>query len=46
MKNLKMNQLDKKDEEIADALISQGLGRNVADVGLYAKSKFSNIVRT
>ncbi len=30
MKTLKMKQLDEKDEEIADALISLGLGRNVA----------------
>src|SRR5665811_1585852 len=30
MKILKMNQLDKKDEEIADALISLGMSRNVA----------------
>ncbi len=30
MKTLKMKQLDEKDEEIADVLISLGLGRNVA----------------
>jgi predicted transcriptional regulator len=30
MKTLKMKQLDEKDEEIADTLISLGLGRNVA----------------
>ncbi|MDP2841447.1 MAG: transcriptional regulator protein [Candidatus Methanoperedens sp.] len=30
MKVLKMKQLDEKDEEIADALISLGLGRNAA----------------
>jgi predicted transcriptional regulator len=30
MKTIKMKQLEKKDEEIADALISLGLGRNVA----------------
>ena len=30
MKTLKMDQLDEKDEEIADALISLGMSRNVA----------------
>ncbi len=30
MKTLKINQLDEKDEEIADALISLGMSRNVA----------------
>src|SRR5574341_513858 len=30
MKTLKMNQLDEKDEEIADALISLGMSRNEA----------------
>ncbi len=30
MKTLKMDQLDEKDEEIADALISLGISRNVA----------------
>jgi predicted transcriptional regulator len=30
MKKLNINQLDKKEEEIADALISLGLGRTVA----------------
>jgi predicted transcriptional regulator len=30
MKALKMKQLDEKDEEIADALISLGMGRNAA----------------
>ncbi|MBU4220551.1 MAG: hypothetical protein KKA10_02830 [Euryarchaeota archaeon] len=30
MKTLKMKQLDEKDEEIADALISLGMSRNAA----------------
>jgi predicted transcriptional regulator len=30
MKTIKMKQLDEKDEEIADALISLGMSRNAA----------------
>ncbi len=38
MKTLKMKQLDEKDEEIADALISLGLGRNVAMTLVYMQN--------
>src|SRR5574341_1478812 len=38
MKTLKMKQLDEKDEEIADALISLGLGRNAAMTLAYMQS--------
>jgi predicted transcriptional regulator len=35
MKSLMIRQLDEKDEEIADALISLGIGRNVARILSY-----------
>jgi predicted transcriptional regulator len=38
MKTLKVKQLDEKDEEIADALISLGLGRNVAMTLVYMQN--------
>lgn len=38
MKTLKMKQLDKKDEEIADALVSLGMRRNVAMILAYFQS--------
>ncbi|SNQ59008.1 MarR family transcriptional regulator [Candidatus Methanoperedens nitratireducens] len=38
MKSLTIRQLDEKDEEIADALISLGMSRNVARILSYLKS--------
>ena len=38
MKTVKMNQFDEKDEEIADALISLGMGRNAAMTLAYMKN--------
>lgn len=38
MKALKMKQLGKKDEEIADALVSLGMSRNVAMILAYFQS--------
>ncbi|MFZ3384942.1 MAG: transcriptional regulator protein [Candidatus Methanoperedens sp.] len=38
MKTLKMKQLDEKDEEIVDALISLGLDRNVATALAYMQN--------
>jgi predicted transcriptional regulator len=38
MKTIKMKQLDEKDEEISDALISLGLGRNVAMTLAYMRN--------
>jgi predicted transcriptional regulator len=38
MKSLTINQLDEKDEEIADALISLGMSRNVARILSYLHS--------
>ncbi len=39
MKSLTIRQLDEKDEEIADALISLGMSRNVARILSYLQSK-------
>jgi predicted transcriptional regulator len=38
MKTLKINQFDEKDEEIADALISLGMSRNVARMLAYMRN--------
>jgi predicted transcriptional regulator len=47
MRTLKMKQLDEKDEEIADILMSLGMSRNAAlTPGLYAKYEFSHHNRT
>ncbi len=39
MKSLTIRQLDEKDEEIADALISLGMSRNVARILSYLQNK-------
>ncbi len=39
MKTLTVKQLDKKDEEIADALISLGMGRPIARILSYLQNK-------
>ncbi len=39
MKSLTIRQLDEKDEEIADALISLGMSRNVARILSYLQAK-------
>ncbi len=39
MKSLTIRQLDEKDEEIADALISLGISRNVARILSYLQNK-------
>ena len=39
MKNINIEQLDEKDEEIADILISLGMSRNVATTLIYLQNK-------